>query len=127
MAVIVRGAKQGKWDSRHVTNRAGRLIPFAACIGSLAVGFVVLLVGNAPHEMIALAAAEHACLVAALAVSFGLRFKISVHAIVVRRCDRRADEGPRLGLAFYTYCSVDLLGVPIACTGTDAAHASRVY
>ncbi|MFE3178096.1 hypothetical protein ACFXPA_07085 [Amycolatopsis sp. NPDC059090] len=82
MAVIVRGAKRGKWDSHHVTNRAGRLVPFAACIGSLALGFVVLLVGSAPHEMIALAAAELACLVVALAVTFGLKFKISMHAMV---------------------------------------------
>lgn len=82
MAVIVRGARKGKWDSHHVTNRAGRLVPFAACIGSLAVGFVVLLVGGAPREMIALAAAELASLVAALAVTFGLKFKISMHAMV---------------------------------------------
>jgi hypothetical protein len=82
MAVIVRGAKQGKWDSHHVTNRAGRLVPFAACIGSLALGFIVLLVGNAPHEMIALAAAELVCLVVALAITFALKFKISMHAIV---------------------------------------------
>jgi hypothetical protein len=82
MAVIVRGAKQGKWDGHHVTNRAGRLVPFAACIGSLALGFVVLLVGNAPHQMIALAAAELVCLVVALAITFALKFKISMHAIV---------------------------------------------
>jgi hypothetical protein len=82
MAIIVRGAKQGKWDSHHVTNRAGRLIPFAACISSLASGFVILLAGNGPHELIALAGAELACLVAALAITFGLRFKISMHAIV---------------------------------------------
>ncbi|WP_328604799.1 hypothetical protein OG943_32855 [Amycolatopsis sp. NBC_00345] len=82
MAVIVRGAKQGKWDGHHVTNRAGRLVPFAACIGSLALGFIVLLVGNAPHEMIALAAAELVCLVVALAITFALKFKISMHAIV---------------------------------------------
>ena len=82
MAVIVRGAKHGKWDSHHVTNRAGRLVPFAACIGSLALGFVVLLVGDAPSEMIALAAAELACLLVALGVTFGLKFKISMHAVV---------------------------------------------
>ncbi|MDT8910920.1 hypothetical protein [Amycolatopsis sp. PS_44_ISF1] len=82
MAVIVRGAKKGKWDGHHVTNRAGRLVPFAACIGSLALGFIVLLVGNAPHEMIALAAAELACLVVALAITFALKYKISMHAIV---------------------------------------------
>ncbi|OXM45674.1 hypothetical protein CFP71_38270 [Amycolatopsis thailandensis] len=82
MAVIVRGAKKGKWDSHHVTDRAGRLVPFAVCIGSLAAGFVLLVIGNAPHEMIALAAAELVCLVAALAITFGWKFKISMHAMV---------------------------------------------
>jgi hypothetical protein len=32
--------------------------------------------------MIAMAAAELACLVAALAITFGLKFKISMHAVV---------------------------------------------
>ncbi|OOC02880.1 phosphatase PAP2 family protein [Amycolatopsis azurea] len=82
MAVIVRGAKKGKWDSHHVTDRTGRLVPFAVCIGSLAAGFVLLLAGGAPHEMIALAAAELVCLVAALAITFGWKFKISMHAMV---------------------------------------------
>ncbi|MEU9690947.1 hypothetical protein [Amycolatopsis japonica] len=82
MAVIVRGARKGKWDSHHVTDRAGRFVPFAVCIGSLTAGFVVLIAGDAPHEMIALAAAELVCLVAALAITFGLEFKISMHAMV---------------------------------------------
>jgi hypothetical protein len=82
MAVIVRGARHGKWDSHHVTNRAGRLVPFAACIISLGAGFAVLLIGDAPHQMIALAAAGLACLFAALAITFGLKFKISMHAVV---------------------------------------------
>ncbi|MFI5563684.1 hypothetical protein ACIA2T_30755 [Amycolatopsis japonica] len=51
-------------------------------IGSLTTGFVVLITGGAPHEMIALAAAELVCLVAALAITFGLEFKISMHAMV---------------------------------------------
>ncbi|WP_181772820.1 hypothetical protein [Amycolatopsis pittospori] len=82
MAVIVRGAKKGKWDSHHVTDRAGRLVPFAVCIGSLGAGFGILIAGGAPHEMIALAAAELVCLVAALAITFGFKFKISMHAMV---------------------------------------------
>ncbi|MEU3627510.1 hypothetical protein BS329_41160 [Amycolatopsis coloradensis] len=82
MAVIVRGAKKGRWDSHHVTDRAGRLVPFAVCIGSLAAGFVILIAGGAPHEMIALAAAELVCLIAALAITFGFKFKISMHAMV---------------------------------------------
>ncbi|MFJ4098449.1 hypothetical protein [Amycolatopsis japonica] len=51
-------------------------------IGSLTAGFVVLIAGGAPHEMIALAAAELVCLIAALAITFGLQFKISMHAMV---------------------------------------------
>ncbi|MFD9892934.1 phosphatase PAP2 family protein [Amycolatopsis sp. NPDC059027] len=82
MAVIVRGAKRGSWEGHHVTDRAGRLVPFAVCIGSLGAGFVILLAGGAPHEMIALAAAELASLVVALAVTFGLKFKVSIHAAV---------------------------------------------
>jgi hypothetical protein len=82
MAVIIRGARQGKWDSHHVTDRAGRLVPFAVCILSLGGGLALLLVGNAPHRMIAMAAAELACLIAALAITFGLKFKISMHAVV---------------------------------------------
>jgi hypothetical protein len=82
MAVIVRGARKGKWDSHHVTDRATRLIPFAACIGSLGAGFVVLLLGHAPREMIALAASMLASLVFSLVITFGVKFKISIHAAV---------------------------------------------
>ncbi|GAA4527540.1 phosphatase PAP2 family protein [Amycolatopsis samaneae] len=82
MAVIVRGAKRGKWDSHHVTNRAGRVVPFAVCITSLATGFAALLLGGAPRDLVALTAAELACLLVAVLVTFGLKFKISMHAIV---------------------------------------------
>ncbi|QRP49868.1 hypothetical protein [Amycolatopsis sp. FDAARGOS 1241] len=82
MAVIVRGAKRGRWDGHHVTNRAGRLVPFTVCFASLATGFLVLSFGGAPRELIALTATELACLAVALAATFGLRFKISIHAEV---------------------------------------------
>ncbi|KZB88588.1 hypothetical protein [Amycolatopsis regifaucium] len=82
MAVIVRGARKGRWDSHHVTDRAGRVIPFAACIGFLAVGFTILLVGDAPRELVALAAAELVSLIVAVAITFGLKFKVSMHAAV---------------------------------------------
>lgn len=82
MAVIVRGAKRGSWDGHHVTNREGRLVPFAACIGSLLVGWIVLLVGHAPHELIALTAAMLATLAIGLGITFGAKWKISIHAAV---------------------------------------------
>lgn len=82
MIVIVRGARKGEWDSHHVTNREGRVVPFAACLISLGVGWVVLLVGDGPHQMIALAAAMFAALVVCTAITFAARFKVSMHAAV---------------------------------------------
>lgn len=82
MTVIVRGACAGRWDGHHVVNRAGRLVPFFACITSLAGGIAILLVGGAPWPMIALAASMFATLVTALAITFGLRWKVSMHTAV---------------------------------------------
>ncbi|NUT54187.1 MAG: hypothetical protein HOV94_43885 [Saccharothrix sp.] len=88
MIVIVRGARRGKWDSHHVTNREGRVIPFVACIGSLGVGIAVLVLGDAPQQMLALALAMFATLVVSVAITFALPvdgtrgWKISMHAAV---------------------------------------------
>lgn len=82
MTVIVRGARAGRWDGHHVINRAGRLVPFFACITSLAGGIAILLVGGAPWPMVALAASMFATLVAALAITFGVRWKVSMHTAV---------------------------------------------
>jgi hypothetical protein len=82
MAVIVRGVRKGKWDSHHVTDRATRLVPFAVCVGSLGAGFVALVLGHAPHQMVALAASMLASLVVSIAVTFGAKFKVSIHAAV---------------------------------------------
>jgi hypothetical protein len=82
MAVIVRGAKRGKWDGHHVTNRAGRRVPLLFAGLSLGLGFVVLLAGGAPPQLVALAASMLASLVVAVAITFGAKFKISLHAAV---------------------------------------------
>jgi hypothetical protein len=82
MAVIVRGARAGRWDGHHVTNRVGRLVPFLACITSLAGGAAVLLIGGAPWPMIALAASMFATLVVALVITFGVHWKVSMHTAV---------------------------------------------
>lgn len=37
-----------------------------------------------------------------------------------------ADPVPGNPHEFYALCSVDLLGVPLACTETDSAHASHI-
>ncbi|WP_086841665.1 phosphatase PAP2 family protein [Amycolatopsis kentuckyensis] len=82
MAVIVRGAKRGRWDGHHVTNRAGRRVPLLVAGVSLGLGFVVLLAGGAPAQLIALAASMLASLLVAVAITFGAKFKISLHAAV---------------------------------------------
>jgi hypothetical protein len=88
MVVIIRGARRGKWDSHHVTNREGRVIPFIACITSLGSGIAILMLGNAPWQMVALALAMFASLVVSIAITFALPvngvrgWKISMHAAV---------------------------------------------
>lgn len=88
MIVIVRGARRGRWDSHHVTNREGRVVPFIACITSLGGGIAILLLGDAPQQMIALALAMFATLAVSIAITFALPgngtrgWKISMHAAV---------------------------------------------
>ncbi|WNV90810.1 hypothetical protein [Umezawaea sp. Da 62-37] len=82
MVVIVRGARGGRWDGHHVTNREGRLVPLVVAGASLTVGIAVLLLGGAPHEMLALAGSMFASLVVSMAITFGLKWKVSLHAAV---------------------------------------------
>ncbi|SEP90428.1 PAP2 superfamily protein [Lentzea xinjiangensis] len=82
MAVIVRGARRGRWDGHHVTNREGRLVPLVTAGASLAAGTVVMVLGNAPATMLALAGSMFASLVVSMAITFGLKWKISLHAAV---------------------------------------------
>jgi hypothetical protein len=51
---------------------------------------------------------------------------LTVSAVVAAAAPASADPVPGNPNQFYAYCSVDLLGVPLACTETDAAHASHI-
>ena len=82
MAVIVRGARKGRWDGHHVTNREGRLVPLLTAGASLTAGIVILVLGGAPHQMLALAGSMFASLLVSMAITFGLKWKISLHAAV---------------------------------------------
>ncbi|MCP3800349.1 hypothetical protein NLX83_13880 [Allokutzneria sp. A3M-2-11 16] len=82
MAVIIFGAKRGRWDGHHVTNREGRLIPILACIGSVALGLVVIVLGDGPREMTALTVSMIVSLVVCLAITQGAKIKVSFHAAV---------------------------------------------
>jgi hypothetical protein len=80
MAVIVRGARKGKWDGHHVTNREGRVVPLVTAGASLAAGTVIMILGAAPKSMLALAGSMFASLIVSMAITFGLKWKISLHA-----------------------------------------------
>jgi hypothetical protein len=80
MAVIVRGARKGKWDGHHVTNREGRLVPLITAGASLTAGTVIMVLGGAPVSMLALAGSMFASLIVSMAITFGLKWKISLHA-----------------------------------------------
>ncbi len=51
---------------------------------------------------------------------------LTVSAVVATAAPASADMVPGSSTQFYAYCSVDLLGVPVACTQTDQAHSSHI-
>ncbi|WP_433271864.1 hypothetical protein ACQPZF_14180 [Actinosynnema sp. CS-041913] len=89
MAVVVRGARRGRWNGHHVTNREGRLVPLFTCAASLGTGIALLVVGGAPHRMLALSLSMFLSLVVSIAITFGAPvpgggrgWKVSVHTAV---------------------------------------------
>lgn len=88
MAVVVRGARRGRWEGHHVTNREGRLVPLLVCVASLGLGLTALLFGGAPRAVVGLALAMFLSLLLCLVVTFALPvngvrgWKISFHAAV---------------------------------------------
>ncbi|MGQ0841706.1 hypothetical protein [Actinokineospora sp.] len=80
MAFILRGARQGRWDTHHVRDREHRFLPLMVGLGSTTVGIALLLVGDAPREVVALSVSMFATLAVCIAVT---RFwKVSLHAAV---------------------------------------------
>ena len=80
MGVIVWGARTGRWDSHHVRNRAGRLVPFLALIFFSLVGLALLLVFGAPWLLTALDLSMITSLLVTGAIT--IRWKISMHTAV---------------------------------------------
>ncbi|WP_173123405.1 phosphatase PAP2 family protein [Kibdelosporangium persicum] len=80
MAVVLRGVKQGKYDSHHVTVREHRLIPFLVTILSVGTGWLILGVGGAPPQMLALSVSLFVSLLVMLGITFGLSWKVSMHS-----------------------------------------------
>lgn len=80
MAFLVHGARRGRWDGHWVRDREHRTLPLLMCLLSASAGMVVMLVFDAPSEVVALAWAMISTLVACLVISRW--WKISVHATV---------------------------------------------
>ncbi|TDV36088.1 hypothetical protein [Actinophytocola oryzae] len=80
MAIMVRGARRGRWDGHWVRERERRIIPFLLCLVSTSVGLVIMLLADAPRPVIALSWSMIATLVVVLAITRW--WKVSVHATV---------------------------------------------
>jgi membrane-associated phospholipid phosphatase len=80
MAFLVWGARRGRWDGHWVRDRAHRTVPLLVCLASGLAGLVVMLVGGAPREVVALSVAMILTLVACLVITRW--WKVSVHATV---------------------------------------------
>lgn len=80
MAVIIWGARSGRWDSHHVRNREGRLVPFLVLIVLSVVGLGLLIALGAPWPVIALDVIMLATLFVTGAIT--VRWKVSMHAAV---------------------------------------------
>lgn len=80
MAFIVRGARRGKWDGHWVRERERRFVPLMMCLVSALVGLVILLVWDAPRDVVALAWSMVTVLIACVVITKW--WKVSLHATV---------------------------------------------
>jgi hypothetical protein len=80
MAFIVRGARRGKWDGHWVRERERRFVPLMMCLVSALVGLVILLVWDAPRDVVALAWSMVTVLIACVVITRW--WKVSLHATV---------------------------------------------
>lgn len=80
MVFIVRGARHGRWDGHHVRDREHRFVPLAVALGSGLGGLVVLLLGHAPRDLVALA--ESMLITLAVCILVTRWWKVSLHTTV---------------------------------------------
>lgn len=80
MAVIWLGTRRGRYDSHHVHSRERRLVPILVALACQALGLIILILARTPTILPALTAGLVAIGLVALAVTVGLRWKISLHA-----------------------------------------------
>lgn len=80
MGIIVWGSRTGRWDSHHVRNREGRLIPFLALITLSLLGLAILVAAGAPWMVTALDISMILSLLVTGVITTA--WKISMHAAV---------------------------------------------
>jgi membrane-associated phospholipid phosphatase len=80
MVFMVRGARRGKWDGHWVRERERRFVPLLMCLVSALVGLAILLLGDAPRDVIALAWSMITVLLACMLITRW--WKVSIHATV---------------------------------------------
>src|SRR4051794_19318986 len=80
LAFILVGVRRGRWQNRHVPNRAQRWLPLLVALGSVAIATILLVAGHAPRSLVALLVAMLAGLALVLVVT--LAWKVSIHTAV---------------------------------------------
>jgi membrane-associated phospholipid phosphatase len=80
MIFIVHGARRGRWDGHHVRDREHRRLPMLMCLVSALAGLAILLLGDAPRNVLALSASMIATLLVCMAITHW--WKVSLHATV---------------------------------------------
>jgi membrane-associated phospholipid phosphatase len=77
MAYVVKGVRAGKWSDHHIGRREQRTVPILVALGSITVATGLLVLVQAPRELVALVLAQMAGLLVVLAIT---RFwKVSIH------------------------------------------------
>ena len=80
MLILVYGARRGRWDGHWVRDREHRFVPLVLSLVSAVAGLAVMILGDAPREVIALALAMIGAVVACLVITRW--WKVSIHATV---------------------------------------------
>ena len=76
-AFLLLGIRRGRWAGRHIPLREERTVPLVFAGASALIGIVLMAVGGAPQQLVALVIAGVAGLVVTVVIT--LRWKMSIH------------------------------------------------
>lgn len=102
MAYIAKGVKDGRWSDHHVAEREKRALPLLAALLCVAVGATLLVVLQAPRDLVAMVLTAVPELIIAIAISHW--WKISIHAAVIAGL---------LGIFLVMFGALALLALPV--------------